>query len=175
MDATCIKSSSDRKQQTGRRDITGRQRRETRAATSSVDLRWVATKKHGRLSTTRLGTDRISSRYKRWVASGWCWCRRWADVLSAFWSPFLHVEYRVHVHVVGIIGVIVARFPTYLDSHVSRQGRCRDGVCLSCLSVASTLPLRCICAASASPVWLSIVVVFGSFGGWMMGSIKSNG
>lgn len=99
VDATCIKSSSDRKQQTGRRDITGRQRRETRAATSS-GLEAGGNEEAWMTEYHQAGNG-ADLQYKRWVASGWCWCRRWADVLSAFWSPFLPVEYGVHV--VGIL------------------------------------------------------------------------
>lgn len=90
VDATCIKSSSDRKQQTGRRDITGRQRRETRAATSS-GLE-VGGNEEAWMTEYHQAGNGPDLQYKRWVASGWCWCRRWADVLSAFWTPFLHVE-----------------------------------------------------------------------------------
>lgn len=53
------------------------------------------------------------------------------------------------------------------DFHVSRQGRRRDGNFHSRLSVASMLPPRRLSG-------LSIVLVSGTFGGWMMGSIKSN-
>lgn len=68
VDATCIEGSSDRKQQTGGRDITGRQRRETRAATSS-GLE-VGGNEEAWMTEYHQAGNGPDLQYKRWVASG---------------------------------------------------------------------------------------------------------